>query len=203
MSPLVSVITPTWGRHDTLLGRCIPSVAAQLGARVEHIVVSDGPDNDLYDVLKTQPRPGLRYAELEAHDASARWGHWARLAGIEMAQGEYIAYLDDDNAYRPSHLMKLVSALEADPDADFAYGKVHVHITGRFGGLKEAHYEIGTDPPIYGQIDTSAIVHRPEILKVETWLPSLPTIDWHLVNRWMMRGMKWIFIDEVTVDYFK
>jgi hypothetical protein len=26
--PLVTVVTPTWDRHDLLLGRCIPNVQA-------------------------------------------------------------------------------------------------------------------------------------------------------------------------------
>ncbi len=44
---LVSVITPTWNRHDLLLNRCIPSVEAQTYPDIEHIIVSDGPDPDL------------------------------------------------------------------------------------------------------------------------------------------------------------
>lgn len=179
-----------------LLSRCIPSVVGQLYEPVEHLVVSDGPDNSLYAAIKAHARPGLRYVELESHDDTARWGHWARLAGIDMARGEYIAYLDDDNAYRPSHLFRLVRALEDNPDVGFAYPKTQMSIYGQ-------QYIIGVDPPIYGQVDTSGLVHRRAILEIETWQPSLPTIDWDLVDRWMRAGVKWIFVPEVTVDYFK
>lgn len=178
-----------------LLSRCIPSVLGQLYPNVEHIVVSDGLDGSLYEALKARPRPGLRYAELGSHDDTARWGHWARLAGIEMATGDFIAYLDDDNAYRPSHLMKMMEALE-DPAVGFVYPRTQMNV---FGNI----YVIGTDPPQYGQIDTSGIVHRREILKIETWRQSLPTIDWDLVNRWMRAGIGWKYVPEVTVDYFK
>lgn len=195
-APLVSVITPTWQRHAALVDRCIPSVAAQLYPNVEHIVVSDGPDNELYEMLNARPRPGVRYAEIDQHDDTARWGHWARLAGIEMARGEVIAYLDDDNSFRPRHLWLLVQALQDNPDVGFAYPRTLMHVYGD-------EYEIGTDPPQYGQIDTSGLVHRREILDAETWEPSLPTIDWDLVNRWMAVGIKWRYVREVTVDYFK
>lgn len=202
--PLVSVITPTWQRHDLVVDRCIPSVADQLYPNVEHIVVSDGPDDVLYEKLKAQPRPGLRYAEVEQHDDTARWGHWARLAGIAMAKGEIISYLDDDNFYRPRHLWLTVQALKDNPDAGFAYTRTFMHIQGRFGGeTPQAFYEIGTDPPQYGQIDTSGIVHRRDILNIATWEPSLPTIDWDLVHRWMRAGVTWVYVPEVTVDYFK
>lgn len=194
--PTISVVTPTWQRHDHLILRCIPSVADQLYPRVEHIVVSDGKDNALYNRLKMDAPPGVRYAELDSHDPTARWGHWARLAGIEMATGDLIAYLDDDNSYRPQHLWLLASALGEDPDAGFAYPRTLMHVYGN-------EYEIGTDPPQYGHVDTSGIVHRRGILEVETWKPSLPTIDWDLVNRWMIAGIKWVHVPEVTCDYFK
>lgn len=194
--PLVSVVTPTWQRHDKLIGRCLPSVAAQLYPHVEHIVVSDGPDNNLFEAINARPRPGLRYAELPSHDDNARWGHWARLAGIEMSKGEIIAYLDDDNAFRPSHLLRLVDALMVKMTAGFAYPRTSMHIHGQ-------DYEIGTNPPQYGQIDTSGIVHRKEILEIETWEASLPTIDWNLVSRWIRRGIEWVYVPKVTVDYYK
>lgn len=190
--PLVSVVTPTWQRHDVLLGRCIPSVAAQEYGNVEHIVVSDGPDPVLAEALDGDGR--VRYAEVPEHDPGARWGHWARLQGIDMAKGEYIAYLDDDNSYRPEHLALVVAALEADPDPDFGYGSMILHCAG--GAV------IGGDRPHYGQIDTSMIVHRRGLLDVATWTHSLPTIDWDLVDRWMQAGVRWAWVPVVTSDKY-
>ena len=51
MTPTVSVVTPTWQRHDLLMDRCIPSVAAQDYPDVEHVICSDGPDPDLAERL--------------------------------------------------------------------------------------------------------------------------------------------------------
>lgn len=199
--PLVSVVTPTWRRHDYLLDRCLPSVAAQTYPNVEHIIVSDGPDDVLHRRLIEARRlvdgyGHLRYLELAEHDDAARWGHHARLAGIAAARGEYIAYLDDDNAWRPNHLELLVGALENEPGASFAYPRTLMHVYGNV-------YDIGADPPSYGQIDTSGIVHRRELLKRANWEPSLPSIDWDLVHRWIGAGAKWAYVPEVTVDYYK
>ena len=189
--PLVSVITPTWGRHDLLLDRCIPSVQAQTWPNVEHVIVSDGPD----PALRARMNGHARFDELPEH-LHAQWGHYARLRGIELAEGDVIAYLDDDNAYRPGHLEAVVTALLAE-GADFAYSIA----------LMQGHgmpYPVGQDPPAYGQIDTSLIVHRRELLEVATWqwFDGIPTIDWDIVDRWMQAGARWAFVPYVTVDYY-
>jgi glycosyltransferase involved in cell wall biosynthesis len=192
----VSVITPTWKRHDLLLNRCIPSVQAQDYPAVEHIVISDGPDDELFDKLAVPGRRGwtnLWYDDLEEHDPDARWGHYARLHGTGLAKGEYITYLDDDDALRPEHCRLLAAALDDRPDAGFAYGQVIMH------GQGGSNYRIGTDPPQYGQI-TVTLMHRRELLDVATWEQSEPTIDWDLVSRWLAAGTGYVSVGADTAD---
>lgn len=197
--PLVSVITPTWQRHEFLLGRSIPSVARQTYPNIEHIVVSDGPDEDLFErlcLIAGERSNYIRFAEVPQHDPAARWGHHARLAGIELARGDLIAYLDDDNSWRPDHLDTAVRALAENPWAHFWYPQVQMHVNGM-------EYVVGTDPPVYGGVDTSGIVHRAELLELATWQASLPSIDWDLVHRWMLADAKWVHTPQITVDYYK
>ena len=194
--PLISVITPTWQRHDLLLDRCIPSVAAQDYPAVQHVIVSDGPDNVLAGKIAGRSCGAVVWDALPAHDPAARWGHWARLRGLELATGEYIAYLDDDNAFRPGHLAKLAAALDADPSAGFAYSQIMMHNGG-------SSYVVGVPPPAYGQIDTSAIMHRRGLLDTATWRDEgQVTIDWDIVERWLHAGAGWAHVPEVTADYY-
>ena len=194
--PLISVITPTWQRHDLLLDRCIPSVAAQDYPAVQHVIVSDGPDNVLAGKIAGRSCGAVVWDALPAHDPAARWGHWARLRGLELATGEYIAYLDDDNAFRPGHLAKLAAALDADPSAGFAYSQIMMHNGG-------SSYVVGVPPPAYGQIDTSAIMHRRRLLDTATWRDEgQVTIDWDIVERWLHAGTGWAHVPEVTADYY-
>jgi len=190
--PLVTVVTPTWQRHDLLLNRCVPAVAAQDYPALEHVVVSDGPDEVLREKFAGLD---VRFAELAEHPPAAQWGHYARLHGIDLAKGEYIAYLDDDNSWHSYHVRLLVRALE-ETGADFAYPKMAVHGRGE--------YLIGTDPPAEGWIDTSMIVHRRKLLDVATWrwYPGIPTIDWDLVSRWVAAGASWVHVPQVTCDYY-
>ena len=192
--PLVTVVTPTWQRRETVLARCVPSVLAQDYPHVEHVVVSDGPDPELEALAADVASDRVRFEFLPEHDPAARWGHWARLRGIGLAKGDIIAYLDDDNAFRPDHLSAIVGKMLAE-DADFGYS------IGLFQGRGQP-YPVGAAPPSYGQIDTSLIVHRRELLERGTWEQSMPTIDWDLVERWLAAGARWSFVPHVTMDYY-
>jgi glycosyltransferase involved in cell wall biosynthesis len=198
---LVSVITPTWQRRSLLLDRCIPSVLAQDYPAVEHVIVSDGYEDGLYpailDRYAEQVAAGrIQFDELAAHDPAARWGHRARLRGIEAARGEYIAWLDDDNAYRPQHLSMLTAALEEDTAAGFAYSLIQMN-------GHSVPYIVGGDPPFCGGIDTSAMFCRRTALDVATWRDDgQQTVDWDLAERWMAAGMTWVHVPHVTADYY-
>jgi glycosyltransferase involved in cell wall biosynthesis len=172
--PLISVITPTWQRHELLLGHCIPSVQAQTYPNVEHIVVSDGPDPGLAGLLPS----AVRHEQLAEWDPSWRWGTRARLRGIEMARGDLIAYLDDDNAYRPSHLQLLAEALASKPEASFAYSRMQVHHSGG--------YEVGSATTrLRADRHVADPAQARRLLERETWHNSMPTIDWDIVERWL------------------
>jgi O-antigen biosynthesis protein len=183
----ISVVTPTWKRRELLTGRCIPSVRAQTyTGPVEHVIVSDGPDPDL---------AGVRCSVLTEHRTAPNRGIWARRYGTEIATGDLIGYLDDDNAWKPYHLELLAGMLE-ETGADFAYSKARCVEPNGLG------WTIGCDPPQFAQIDTSLIVHRRELLSLAQWEPSLVPADWDLVARWMNGGATWVHVPVVTLDYY-
>jgi glycosyltransferase involved in cell wall biosynthesis len=188
----VSVVTPTWQRHQLLLERCIPSVAAQT-MQVEHVVVSDGPDPDLRQLLA---EVDVVYAEVFEHaDDPCNYGARARNRGLEVASGDLIAYLDDDNAFQPHHIQTLATALIDNPDRDFTYSKMIRH------GLGDV---VGAEPPQHGVIDSSILMHRkggPQ--QFGLWpVPSPYEVDWKFIESWLLAGATWIFVPEVTVDYY-
>lgn len=186
--PKISVITPTWQRARLLLNRCIPSVLAQdYEGEIEHVIVCDGPDPALEGV------PGVRF--LDRHREQANRGIWARLAGTRLATGELLAYLDDDNAWRPGHLRLLAAAID-EQDVSFAYSRA---ACSNGNGCR---WEIGCPNPVFGQVDTSLIVHRAGLLETATWEPSGRPADWHLVDRWLTAGARWAHVPQVTLDYY-
>jgi glycosyltransferase involved in cell wall biosynthesis len=191
-APSVTVITPTWQRHDVLLGRCVPSVQAQDYRDFEHLIVSDGPDPEL---AGAELPANARLIQLDDHDPGVRWGHRARLRGIEEAVGQVLAWLDDDDGWRPRHLAALAPAT---PAGGFAYSRAMVH-----SASGNVHVRIGDGPLARGRISpASMMVHDRQILELETWRDETSWPDWDLVRRWVEHGVRYASVDEVTVDYY-
>jgi Glycosyl transferase family 2 len=185
--PSVTVVTPTWQRRDLLLSRCIPSVRAQCyDGEVRHVIVCDGPDPGL------PPLDGLLM--LTEHRAERNRGLRARQLGARMAETSLVAYLDDDNAWRPRHLDVLTRAL-GETGADFAYSRMLRHDNGYA-------YIVGASPPGFAQVDTSLLVHRRELLDVADWEPSEGPSDWDIVHRWLQGGARWVAVPDITLDYY-
>lgn len=197
--PRVSVVTPTWRRHELLLGRCIPAVQAQDHPDVEHVIVSDGPDENLRDFLARwqaehffAQRP-VRYAELAAHESEPHYGWQAQLRALELATGQYITYCDDDDALRPDHCRRLAAALDADPGAGFAVSRMAVH-------SPQGDSVIGWGPLAFGNVGSPMIMHRREILAAATWRNIGLGEDWDLVERWLKAGIRDVYVDAETCD---
>ncbi|WP_258868024.1 glycosyltransferase family 2 protein [Alkalilimnicola ehrlichii] len=109
MDRRVSVIVPTRNRVQAL-GRAVRSILAQTHAPYELIVVNDGNENaEFFQQIRLIDldcqKAGVRFVHVGAL-SEARGGGQARNAGIEAARGEYVAFLDDDDAWLPEKLEK-------------------------------------------------------------------------------------------------
>ncbi|WP_050371204.1 glycosyltransferase family 2 protein [Streptomyces acidiscabies] len=111
----MSVICPTYNRSRKIT-ETIDSVREQTFQDWELLVVSDGSDDDTDDCVRNSARHDPR-VKLHSLD---RTGHPSapRNAGLALAQGEFIAYLDHDDLWRPDHLTVLLELLRTG--ADFA-----------------------------------------------------------------------------------
>lgn len=123
--PLVSVVIPAYGASRTLPEtlESVRATAAEPDApALEIIVVDDAspqPDAEVAAEWAEQ-HTGLSVTIL-AHGRN-RGLSASRNAGIERAAGEFVLTLDADDLLRPYGLARLLRALQADPDAAFAYG---------------------------------------------------------------------------------
>jgi len=114
MEPLVSVIIPTYNRLDFLTGT-ITSVLKQTYKNIELIVVDDGSTDT---TSKEIPKrfPSVIYVKQPHRGVSA-----ARNLGIQLAKGNYIAFLDSDDLWLPKKLEREVSCLTANPGYPVCY----------------------------------------------------------------------------------
>lgn len=108
----VSVIIPAYNAAATLL-RALDSVRAQKGVDAEIIIVDDASSDGTVAVGRAAIRPGeqIRLVEMPRNSGASA----ARNAGIALARGEFLAFLDADDIWLPEKLARQVAVIESDP----------------------------------------------------------------------------------------
>ena len=107
VTPLVSVIVPTYNRPDSL-PEALDSIAKQTFRNIDVIVVNDG-GCDVQNVIEAASE-NVTIQYICHHDNKGLPA--TRNTGIRKAQGKYITYLDDDDILYPAHIQTLVDFLE-------------------------------------------------------------------------------------------
>lgn len=143
MFPLVSVVIPTHNRAGFLCDS-IDSVLANDWPAVEIIVSDDASDDG------TAERVAERYGGDErvsfVRSEVSRMAAATRNAGIPLAKGDYILFLDDDNQANPAMIRRLVEAFRADPRLGLA-GPLSLQLPGKTVFTLGSSYDWLTSQP--------------------------------------------------------
>jgi glycosyltransferase involved in cell wall biosynthesis len=112
VKPLVSVVVPTRNRPQ-LAAHAVVSALEQSYANLEVIVVDDGsePPLTLPSDLRSDPR--LRILRFDESEGPAA----ARNAGVRVSNGSLVAFLDDDDSWRPTKIERQVAVLMSSGDS--------------------------------------------------------------------------------------
>jgi len=108
MPTLVSVIVPAWN-VEHLLPRCLDSLLAQSHRPLEIIVVDDGSTDGTAAVMRDYRE---RHPEVHLISQPHRNVGPARNAGLSVARGEYIGFVDADDWVEPEFYAELVRIAE-------------------------------------------------------------------------------------------
>ena len=111
-NPAVSVVVPLYNKRDQIAST-IKSVLQQSFQDFEIIVVDDG-SSDGSDEMIADFLDKIRYVRQSNAGPSA-----ARNKGIEMAKGEYVAFLDADDEWKPGKLQHQMDFLLANPQVQW------------------------------------------------------------------------------------
>ncbi|WP_207478027.1 glycosyltransferase family 2 protein [Arenibaculum pallidiluteum] len=117
MADLVSVIIPTYNRADTLT-RAVDSALNQTHRAVEAIVVDDGSTDATAAVMERRygAEPRVRFMRQDNAGAPA-----ARNRAMRAASGDYLAFLDSDDVWKPWKLELQLACFRAFPEAGMVW----------------------------------------------------------------------------------
>ena len=118
--PFISVLTPTYNTDPVMLHECIYSIQAQAYPNWEMCIVDDGSTDEktidlLNDMAGKDPR--IRVAFSSENRGIC---HATNLA-LEMAKGDYVAFLDHDDRLAPDAFFHVAEAVSKNPDIDVLY----------------------------------------------------------------------------------
>ena len=114
---LISVVVPTYDRSERMLGAAIDSILGQNVPSLELIVVDDGSAEPAAPLVHSYGEQLLVHRQTNGGIGSAR------NAGIALAKGEFLAFLDSDDVWMPNKLTTQLAALSEDPELDAVLGR--------------------------------------------------------------------------------
>ncbi|MBD1806880.1 glycosyltransferase [Microcoleus sp. FACHB-SPT15] len=137
--PIISVVIPVYNGEKTIR-ETIESVLEQTFQDVEIIVVNDGSQDKTLEIVDSIKDPRIKVFSYPNAGPSP-----SRNRGISPATGEYIAFLDADDLWKPDKLEAQLKALQANPQAALAYSWTdYIDESGQF--LRQgAHITISGD----------------------------------------------------------
>src|SRR5712692_9104530 len=117
--PQVSAIIAVYNGAATV-AQAIDSVLAQSFGDLDVIVVNDGSTDGTPGVLRNY---GDRIRVVDQPNCGVAA---ARNAGVRASRGEYIAFLDSDDAWAPTKIARAVAALEEAPSCVLAFSNLTI-----------------------------------------------------------------------------
>ena len=136
--PLISVIIPTFNAANTIK-RCVDSVLKQTYNKIEIICCDDCSTDNTVEILNEYSSPSFKVLVNEKNMRAA----FSRNRCIEIAKGDYIAQIDDDDYCAPERIEKQLEFLIEHKEYDFVgSGIYYFDENGVWGkSLREVGYQ--------------------------------------------------------------
>ena len=183
-TPLVSIITPLFNA-EKYIAQTLQSVQQQDYSNWEHIIVNDASQDTSEEIVKktAEKDPRVQLISLSKNKGAA----YCRNHATELAQGDYIAFLDSDDLWHPEKLTKQIDFMQTN-DCEVSYTSyLHIDEAGeslhkRIRALDQLPYKkqlrnnyIGNLTGIY-QASTLGKIVAPPIRKRQDWAVWLMAI---------------------------
>jgi len=204
--PLISVIIPTFNRAELLARRAIPSVLRQTYQNFELIIVGDHCTDNTEEMIRQFDDRRMRFHNLARRgeypkETRKRWlvaGVVPSNKGLELARGEWIAHLDDDDEFSDDHLEVLLDhALKHR--YEMVYGVVEMEKRpGKW-------VKLGSWPLQIDKIAHLSVLYHSKLrlfkYDINAWKIDEPD-DWNLFRRMKEAGVRIGFVDKVVGKHY-
>ncbi|MCB9437106.1 MAG: glycosyltransferase family 2 protein [Anaerolineales bacterium] len=209
IKPILSVVVATHNRAN-LLPRSLESIISQQMDDTEIIIVDDGSQDNTQEVITTLKR---QYPNIRSFQNSVAKGPGAaRNLGIRMAQGDFIAIMDDDDFCAPDRFKRQLAVFEDAPDVGLCFGVVEWvdddnRPLGQFPGLL-IRQKFPTDPHeafLYlllnsNKIPNVTVMARRELLFQFPYAEDVKIgEDWYMVLNILAMGHKVVGLPIILV----
>jgi glycosyltransferase involved in cell wall biosynthesis len=197
--PTFSVVIPAYQAADTI-GDAIESVLVQTVVPLELIVVDDGSTDDIEAALAS-------YRDRISLISKENGGRASALnLGVGHASGEYVSFLDADDAYDPARIESLGMLASERPDLDVLATDARLELGGRIVGRFSAQTPFAVEDQRTAILDRCFIVcpcvRRKSFVEVGGFNDALRLAqDWDCWIRLIMHGARVGLVDEPFYRY--
>lgn len=127
-SPIVSLIIPVYN-VEPFLRKALQSAAEQTLQNIEVIMINDGSTDSSLSIMKEFEQKYSHFILIDQKNAGLSA---ARNVGLQLAKGEYIAFMDSDDFISPDFLQKMVdSAIKNDAEIVCCNYYIYYYKSGR------------------------------------------------------------------------
>jgi glycosyltransferase involved in cell wall biosynthesis len=198
---LVSILIPCFNR-ERWIAQAIASALGQTWPEKEVIVLDDGSADGSLDVIKGF---GER---IRWETGSNRGGNVARNRLLELANGNWLQFLDADDYLLPKKVADQMAFIEAHPETQIVFGPViqeywsEQFVRRELLSIPEPHDLWVLLARWYLPQTGSPLWHKQAILDVGGWKPDQPCCQEHeLYLRLLMGGKRFAYFAEGGAVY--
>ena len=199
----VSIIIPAYN-VDVYLERCLNSLCGQTFSDLEAIVIDDGSSDRTLQIAESYTNDPRFHVYTQDNRGPAA----ARDLGLKQAKGDYIMFLDADDAYHRECIEKAYRKISETQSDIVAFGLTYVDSNGR--RLKDAipkesgALSLREHPEVLMQIESCAwdkIYRRELFTEYGHTFPEGKFEDHGMVFRMLADVQRIAFIGESLIDY--
>lgn len=202
---LISVIIPMYNRKFTIK-RAMNSVLSQVPNKkefqIELIVVDDCSTDNSVEVAREIKDERVKIVKLDKNSGA----NVARNYGINLANGEIIAFNDSDDEWLPEKLSKQLEVLQ-EKNIDFLCCNMETNIySGKMTMLTPRPSGFVPIEELLGKnyiVSTQNLIGKADMFKSNQFSHEISRFqDWELILRLLIKGYRLYFMEEVLVRQY-